>query len=87
MNYLYTLLVKYPIQVKIVDVQGASYLAGTVIMNPRPAGAVAAVGDIELVAVAPGAALIHLLGLIINMAAGKIVLYESGNRTVLDKGR
>jgi len=70
-NYLYTLPAKYPIQIKIIDVQDSSYLAGTVIMNPRSTGAVAAIGDIELVAVAPWSALIHLLGLIINVAAGK----------------
>jgi hypothetical protein len=84
---LYTIPAKDPIQVKIVDVQGSSNLAGTVIMDPRPAGAVAAIGDIELVPVAPWSTLFNLPGLIINMAAGKIVLYESGDRTVLDKGR
>jgi hypothetical protein len=86
-NYLYTLPAKDPIQVKIVYVQGSSYLAGTVIMNSRPAGAVAAIGDIELVTVTPWSTLIHVPGFIINVAAGKIVLYESGDRTVLDKGR
>jgi hypothetical protein len=56
-------------------------------MNPRPARAIAAIGDIELVAIAPGSALIHIFALIVHVAAGKIVLYELGDGAALDKGR
>jgi hypothetical protein len=56
-------------------------------MNPRSARAVAAVGDIELVAIAPWPVLIYLFALIVDVPAGKIVLYEPGDRTALDKPR
>ncbi len=56
-------------------------------MNPRPAGAVAGIGDIELVAITPRPALIHFFGLNVYMPAGKIILNEPGDRTALDKSR
>jgi len=56
-------------------------------MHPRPARAVAGIGDIELVAIAPRPALVHLFGLDVDMPPGKVVLNEPGDRTALDESR
>jgi len=69
MHYLHPLLPEDTIQVKILGVQCAPHLPGTVVMHPRAAGAISHVGNIELVTVSPGAALCNLLSLIGHMPA------------------
>jgi hypothetical protein len=54
---LHALAPEDPLEVEVLDVQRAADLAGAVVVDARPARAQAAVGQVELVAVPPGAAL------------------------------
>ena len=74
------------VQVKVLHIQGAADFTGAVVMDARPARAVAAVGDVELVPVAPRPALLHLLALVGHVAASEVVLDQAGDRAVLDEG-
>ena len=66
---LHAFLAEDPVQVEILHVQRPAHFAGAVVPHARAARAVAAVGDVELVAVAPRPALRHLLAFVVHVPA------------------
>ena len=75
------------IQIKILDVQSASDFAGAIVLDIGSAGAVAAVGDIELVTIAPGAAGRDDRAFIIQTAETQVVFDKGCDGIVGDKSR
>ena len=59
MYYLYALFSEYAVEVEVLDIERPADFAGTVVPDPGAAGAAAAVCDVDLVPVAPGASLRH----------------------------
>jgi len=86
MDDLNTLLNKYPVKVKIFDIQGTTHLTGTVVLYPWTACTVTAVGDIELVAVSPRISLLNFYPFVGHVAAQQVIFDHFGNRTILYKG-
>ena len=84
---LHPFLPEDAVEVEIFHVEGASHFTGAVVPDTRSAGTVAAVGDVDLVTVAPGAALRHLGTLEVHPAAAQVGLDERGERAPLDEGR
>jgi len=68
MDYLDTFLPEYPIKIEILDIQCPADFPGTIIPDSRAAGAVAAVGHIDLVTIPPRTALGNLRPLEIHPA-------------------
>ena len=86
MDYLYPFFPEYSVKVEILDIQRPANLSRSVVPHPRTAGAVAAVSDIDLVAVPPRSSLRDFRSLEIHPPGAKVRLYESGERASLDKG-
>ena len=86
MHDLNPLFFKDPGHVKVTGVQDAADLAGTIIVDTRSPRAKAAVGNIELVPVAPGATLFNFRALVNHVAAGQAVFYKLSDRASFDKG-
>ena len=86
MHYLHSLLAENAVQIEVLHVQQAAYLTGTVVPNARAAGAVAAVGDVDLMAVSPGASLRYFRALEIHPAGAEIALYEGCEGVALHEG-
>ena len=84
---LHALLPEDAVEVEVLDVQRTAHLAGAVVPDARAAGAVAAVGDIDLVPVSPRAALFHFGPLEVHAAPAQVGLDERGERTSLHEGR
>lgn len=81
----HSLLPEDPGDVKLVDAQGPPHLPGPVVPHPGGPEAEAAVGDVELVAVTPGSALVHLNPLVADVSGAELGLDESGDGAALDK--
>ena len=75
------------IKIEIIDAKLTADFTGAVVLNTRPARAPAAVGHIDLVAIAPRPALLKLRTFIVHAAASQIVFNKVRHRTALDKGR
>ena len=65
---LHALPAEDPLQIEILDVERPADFAGAVVVHSRPARAAAAVGDVELVAIAPRPALLDLRALVLACA-------------------
>ena len=74
------------VEVEVADVEGAAYFAGAVIVDPRSAHTVAGVGDVDLVAVAPRAALVDFRPLVVDVPAPQVLLDEPRDRAAFHKG-
>ena len=86
MQHLYAVLTEQALQVKVLHVQRAANLTGAVVGHARAALAVAAVGYVELMAIAPGAALLDFHALVLYVTAAQVILYEARYRGILDEG-
>ena len=73
------------IKVKIFDIEQSSDFACAVVLHAGSAAAVSAVGEVELVTVSPGTALLYLRSLVSHVAAGEVVFDHAGDRTVFDE--
>ena len=71
----------------ILHVECAANFASPVVPDARAARTVTAVGDVELVPVAPRATLRHFRSLEVHPAAAKVVLDDLRNRAAFDKRR
>ena len=80
MDDLHAFAAEDAVEVEVLDVQRPADFAGAVVGDARAARAVAAVGQVELVAIAPGAALLDFLALVVDVPAGEVVLDEAGDR-------
>ncbi len=78
MQYLNPFFAEQPVEVEILYIQSPAHFPGTVIMYPRTPGAVAAVGNIELMPVTPGASLVNFNTFICHMPAGEVIPDEPG---------
>ncbi len=85
MQDLNAFLAEDPVEVEILDVQHASDLTRTVVVDTRSAHAVTAVGDVELVAIAPGPALVEFLALIVDVAVSQFALDQRRDRAAGDE--
>ena len=81
MYNLHSFLPEDALEVEVLHVQSAANLTGTVVPNARAAGAVSAVGHIDLMAVSPGTALLYLRAFEFHSAAAEIALDEMSERT------
>ena len=86
MHDLHALLTENAVEVEILDIESAAYLARTVVPDAGSAGAVSAVGYVYLMPVSPRAALRHLGTLEIHSAGAQVGLDEGRERAVLDEG-
>ena len=84
---LHALAAEDPLQVEVLHVQRPADFAGAIVVHDRAARPVAAVGEIELVTIAPRPALLDLLPLVVHVPARQIVLDEARDRAVLDERR
>ena len=73
------------VKIELVSAQGRAHLAGAVVPHPGSAHTEAGIGNVELMAIAPRAALIHLNALVVDVAAAQVVLNELGNGAALDE--
>ena len=85
MHYLHAFLAEYAFEVEVLYVKQPAHLTGTVVPHTRATGAVAAVGDIYLVPVSPGASLRHFRAFEIHSAGAEIALDESSEGAALDE--
>ena len=69
-----------PVEVEILDAEHAADFAGTIVCHARAAGSDAAICQIDLVAVSPGAALVEFGAFDIHVPAGKVILNKAGDR-------
>ena len=76
---------EYALKVEVGGLQSQAHLAGAVVPHARPAEPEAAVGHIDLVAVAPRPALRHLHGLHVHPAGEKIPPDEIRHRAPGDE--
>ena len=79
------LLAEDPGDIKLIDTQGAPHLAGAVVPHPRCPESKAAVGDVELMAITPGPALVYLNPFIADIPRVQLTLDEGRHRTTFDK--
>ena len=86
MHYLHSFLTEDAVEVEVLDVEGTADFAGAVVPHARSAHAVTAVGDIDLMAIAPGAALRHFRTFEVHSAGTEVGLDERRERAVLDEG-
>ena len=84
---LHSFFPEYPLEVEIPHVERTSDFAGPVVPDSRAAGAIAAVGDVDLVAVAPRSPLGDLRTLEVHPARTQVRLDERCERTSLYEGR
>ena len=84
---LHAFLAEDALDVVVLRVERAADLAGAVVPHARRAEAEAGVRDVELVAVAPGTALRHLLRLVRDVARAQLGLDEGRHRAALDEAR
>ena len=75
------------VEIEVLGAQRAADLAGAVVPDAGAAVAVARVGDVELVAVAPGPALGDLGALVGHVASGQVGLDELGDGGARDEVR
>ena len=87
MQNAHAILSKKPLQVKIRSADSAADLSSAVILDDGAAQAVARVGDIELMPVAPRAALRNIRPGITDITLAQLSLYEGCNGAVLHKAR
>ena len=86
MQDLHTLFHEQAVEIEILHIQRAADFARAVVGHARAAHAKAAIGNVELVAVTPGAALRHFRALVIDAAAAQVALDEFGDGAILHKG-
>ena len=86
MQDLYAFYAEDTFYVEILDVQGTSYFACTVIAYAGTSGAVTAVCDVELVTITPGTALFYFSTFIVDAAGTKVALDEVCDGAVLYEG-
>ena len=85
-QHLNALVAEQALEVEVLYVQRAADFTGAVVGHARAALTVAAVGDIELMAIAPGASLLNLSALVFDMAAAEVILDEARDGRILYKG-
>ena len=85
-NNLDAFLGKNAVEVEIFDVERAADFAGAIVPNARAARTVAAVGNIKLMAITPGAALRNFFAFEIDMAAAQVVFDHLRDRAAFDEG-
>ena len=71
---LHALVLEDALQIIVLRADAPAHLAGPVVVHPRAAHAIAGIGDVELVAHAPGALLDDLRALKFDVAAAQIAL-------------
>ena len=79
------LLPEDTVNIKILDAKRSSDLAGTVIPDARRAQTEAGVRDVELMAIAPRTALLHVQTLKADVSGAELPLDEVRDGAVLDK--
>ncbi len=84
---LHAFVTEDALDVVVLRVERAADLAGSVVPHAGRAQAEAGVRDVELVAVAPRAALRHLLRLVRDVARAQLRLDEGRHRAALDEAR
>ncbi len=81
------LLTEDAVEVEVVHVEHAADLTGAVVVYARAAATSTAVGDVELMPIAPRRPLRDLRTLIDHVPAGEIMLDQRRDRTVCNKRR
>jgi hypothetical protein len=83
MDNLHSFFGKNPFQIKILYIQGSSHFTGTVVEHTRPSQSITAVGDVELMTIAPRTTLRDFRPFKINVPTMQVGLDKRSNRTVL----
>src|SRR5690554_4176681 len=83
---LHAFLTENAVQIEVLHVERASHFACAVVLNTGTTRAVTAVGNVELVAVAPGVALLHFRAFILHVAVAQVALDELGYGTAFYEG-
>src|SRR5690554_403944 len=83
---LHTFLSKDTLEVKILHAQGSAHLTRTIVLYAGTSQSEATVGDVELMAVAPGITLWHLRTFIFHVSCTQIGFDECSDRALLYKG-
>ena len=87
MHDLHALRHEDAVEVEIGRRDRAAHLARAVVLHARAARAESAVGQVELVAVAPGRSLVELLALDAHVARGQVLADHPRDGAPLDEGR
>ncbi len=74
------------VEIEVFDVESAPDFTGAIVMDAGATGSGAAVGEVELVAVAPGAILFDFLAFVGHVTAGEVILDETGDGAAFDEG-
>ena len=85
MQDAHALLTEDALHIELVGRQCPANFAGTVIPHTGGTHTKAAVGDVELVAESPRAALLHLSAFIADVAGTQVIFDELGDGAALDK--
>src|SRR3954469_25804471 len=76
---------KYALEVEVLHVQRAAHFAGSIVPDARTARPEAAVRNVELVPVSPGAALWNFGPFVIHISPAEIILNHLRDGTALDE--